>query len=422
MSFLQDYTILTATNEAPTIYHRWCALSLLSHSVGRQVWIDWSIVGKVHLNLYIILVGNPGSKKSTAMRIARGFIERLKVKKIAADSMTREMICLTMGQEDSKCQQTFTYEDKKIRYSQLSIFANELINLINSGGNAIGMIDFFTDVWDKELYEVETKGKGCDVIERPYVSILGCLTPSTIKLLLSQRVVSGGMVRRCIFVQAQSSSMPVAFPEMSEEQVAASTRIFAHIQKVRNAVGPMVWTDEAREVFKSFYDDNFWRKKKVHDEALASFLETKPELVLKVAALRHMAQDPIEYKLTADSIHFAVAMVTEVEQGGSYLFAGVGTNKMSSVAQAMEQLINANADPVHKKFLYQAFIKDATIPEIDEIIEGFQRTDKFVVAEVTRGKHQVPVTYISTKEKMDAFHERLRAASKDSQQSSGPPS
>ena len=39
-----------------------------------------------------------------------------------------------------------------------------------AGGNPIGMIDFFTDVWDQEVFRVETKNKGTDIILNPYVS------------------------------------------------------------------------------------------------------------------------------------------------------------------------------------------------------------------------------------------------------------
>ena len=57
----------------------------------------------------------------------------------------------------NKLTKVYKWEDKPVRYSQLSIFANEFVNLLNSGGNPIGMIDLFTDVWDQEVFRVETK-------------------------------------------------------------------------------------------------------------------------------------------------------------------------------------------------------------------------------------------------------------------------
>jgi len=74
MSFLHDYHIFTSGNEAPQIFHRWAALSCLSHAVGRKVWVQWGILGNVYPHLYLIFVGDPGSKKSTAMNIAKNLI------------------------------------------------------------------------------------------------------------------------------------------------------------------------------------------------------------------------------------------------------------------------------------------------------------------------------------------------------------
>ena len=69
-TYLEDYAILTAGNEAPTKFHRWAALSTLSHAVGRKVWTDWGILGKIFPHIYLVFVGDPGIKKSTAMNIA----------------------------------------------------------------------------------------------------------------------------------------------------------------------------------------------------------------------------------------------------------------------------------------------------------------------------------------------------------------
>lgn len=417
MSFLSDYTILTEDNEAPQVFHRWSAISLLSHVVGRKVWVDWGIVGKVYPNLYVILVGEPGSKKSTAMRIARTFVERLENIQVAGDSITRETITQKMGKKDSPCQFVFEHNEKPIKYSHMSIFANEMINLINSGGNPIGMIDFFTDIWDRDRYAVETKNMGSDYIIGPYVPILGCLTPDTIRFLMSQKVVSGGMVRRCIFVTGSALNRPNAFPQITPEQEAARERIFSHLQYVQRASGPMEFTPAAKNVFQAFYDANHYRKPSIKDKVLASFLETKPELILKIACLIQLSKSPIEFALTDESVQASIALLDSVELGASTLFSSSGRNDLSPITDQIRRLIDLEPLPVNRKLIYSTFYKDAEIIELDRCIESLKLTDNFVVQSFSTSRGNL--TFVSTKQKMEDYVAAL--AQKKANTDSPPP-
>ena len=408
MSFLHNYTILTGDNEAPEIFHRWSSISLLSHVIGRRVWLDWGIVGTVHLNLYIVLVGGPGSKKSTAMKIARGFAGHFEDLVVAGESMTKEAITQKMSKVGSPCIGAFEHDGKTLKYSQLSIFANELINLINSGGNPIGMIDFFTDIWDQDVYKVETKNMGNDIINGPYISILGCLTPETIKLLMSQRVVSGGMVRRCLFVKGEACTRPNAFPETSPEQVQARMDILRHLNHIRSLHGEMKWSEDAKAEFKLIYDKEFYRKKTITDQVLAFFLETKPALILKVAALLELAKENPQLILTKDSIIAANYLISEVEGGASYLFSNQGRNQMAPIMDQILALVSLNPAPISKKEIYLAFRKDATGPEIDEMIEQFVKTEQLEVQVFTNSKTKSQVTLVSTKAGMANYVSEMR--------------
>jgi hypothetical protein len=340
-------------------------------------------------------------------------VERLDTIQIAGDSITKEAIAQKMGKKDSPCSVIYEHEGKAIKYTQLSIFANELINLINSGGNPIGMIDFFTDIWDRDKFVVETKNMGNDIIMGPYVPILGCLTPDTIKFLLSQKVVSGGMVRRCIFVQGTHLNQPNALPRFTEEQELARESIFEHLQHVAKASGPMDFTDEAKDAFVKFYNQNHYRKPGIRDKVLASFLETKPELVLKIAILIQLSKFPIEYALTQESVEASVMLLDNVEMGASNLFSSTGRNDLSPIAESIYRILDSEPTPLNRKEVYKLFFKDATMAEIDQCIESLRQTDKVTLGQFTdRG---VNITLVSTKEKMQDYVDQMnqRKASKD---------
>ena len=413
-TYLEDYAILTAGNEAPTKFHRWAALSTLSHAVGRKVWTDWGILGKIFPHIYLVFVGDPGIKKSTAMNIAKQLVLNLKDIPIAGESITRESMTQLLGNETSRCAKVYKWEDKPVRYSQLSIFANEFVNLLNSGGNPIGMIDFFTDVWDQEVFRVETKNKGTDVILNPYVSILGCLTPETIRMLMAQKVISGGMTRRCIFIMGDKSANPIAFPEVTPEQHAARERINRYLLEIKAHCGPFVWEPNGKAFFKEWYDKNFQRKKQETDIVLNRFLETKPELMIKVAMLVALGQNYQDMRITEEALMVADALLTESEMTGPYLFAGTGRNELSPIAVNILRMLAIEEAPMLRKRIYATFHKDASVKEIDEIIEHLVRTDQAKMATIT-----VPpsssVVLLSTPEKMDVYLKQLSEANKAQQ-------
>jgi len=378
-NFLADYGIMTQGNEIPRIFHAWAGLSCLSHLIGPRVWADQGMF-RVYPHMYIVLTGPPGGSKSTAMRFAQKIVSKFDHIALAPTSSTKEMIIKTMGMPDSECARVFKYQDKPVKYSQLSIFSSEFINLINAGGNPNGMIDFFTDIWDRvdDGYKDATKNKGSFDIIRPYISILACMTDDTVKNLINQRIVSGGMTRRVIFVYGEEITEAVPFPDVTPVQQEAIVRLIEHGERLKDTAGPFEWTDSGRKTYISWYKSNHQRRHNEPDKILAQFLSTKREYVIKIAMLLQLAKYPISLVLDSAVIEEAVELLSLVERGGSLLFEGAGRNPMSPVAMAIERHLAVALQPVPVKQLYLNHRADATIQEIDMILESLRRIDKAV--------------------------------------------
>ena len=77
MDFIDLYLYHVGRSEVPKQFHLFCALSLLSASLGDRCWFDRDTSGRrIYPNLYVFLVGPSGSGKeiavSTAMRLVEG--------------------------------------------------------------------------------------------------------------------------------------------------------------------------------------------------------------------------------------------------------------------------------------------------------------------------------------------------------------
>lgn len=376
-SFLSDYAIVTNGNEIPKIFHTWAGFSCLSHLVGPRVWTTQGFY-KVYANMYVVLVGSPGVKKTQALRFAQRIVTKAAHVAQAPSSITKEAIIKLMGEKDSRCKGVYKYLDHAINFSQLAIFASEFINLLNAGGNPIGMIDFFTEVWDSvdTGYQDTTKNKGDYAIERPYISILACMTDATIKNLIAQKVVSAGMTRRCLFVTGKSSEVSVPFPEVTQAQIDALHRCVGHAHTLNQLCGEFQWTPEARREYEVWYHSNTMRRNKEPNEILQQFLQTKPELVIKLAMIHQLADHDPALVINAESVTTAIKEITAVEMGGPALFEGTGRNPLSAVASEIERHIVQSPQPITQKSIYLRFHKDATTQEIDMLLETLRRMDK----------------------------------------------
>lgn len=107
MSFLTDYLTYTSGNEAPKLFHVWSGLSVLSSLVSRRVWLQQGIF-TWYPNLYVVMVGEPGNGKSTALDIAKAVIRAQKDVPLAADAMTVQALLRHMSEEGSPCKKSFS--------------------------------------------------------------------------------------------------------------------------------------------------------------------------------------------------------------------------------------------------------------------------------------------------------------------------
>lgn len=382
MSFIRDYSEFASGNESPLVYHRWAALSALSTFVGRKVWVDMGVF-VTYPNMYVLLVGNAGIKKSTAMNIARRMARELNMP-IAPPSITKEAMTQLMAESDSPCQITVKHGEDVIRYTQLSVFASEFITLINAGGNASGMIELFTDIWDQPVFEVKTKNKGTDTIEGPYVTMLGCLTTETMSNLANTKIISSGFSRRCVFVYSEDYGTPVPRPIITDVQKAAWDRCIERAKQIRTLKGQFTWGPGAEEWWDEWYVECHNTKAKEEKKVVKDFLQTKPEYVLKIAMLVALSEGD-DLILTVDSLQIAAAFLDEVAPSMGIIFDGAGRNELAGIASAIERMIMTSESGVPVKKIRKVFYDKANEQELTEILNHLRSTEKIQLVSVDVG-------------------------------------
>lgn len=408
MSFLADYLEYTGGNEAPKLFHVWSGLSVLSSLVSRKVWLQQGIF-TWYPNLYVVLVGEPGNGKSTALDIAKAVIRAQRDVPLAADAMTVQALLRHMSEEKSPCKKNFSHPVTKqiIEYTPVTIFAGELVSFLSMDPH--GWIVFLTTVYHEDVHEVKTKNKGDDLINGPFVTLLGCLTPDIANNMQQQRIISTGFARRTIFVWGTRSGDAVPFPEITQAMLDAKSRFMAYAQELKKVKGEFTWGPGAKEWYGPWY---IWLRKnigKMSTPATAGYYESKHVQLLKTAMLISLSEST-DLILRLEHLQVALQFLEQTEVHLSRVFEGSGHNENAGAAVAIYEFIEKANDAIPLKRIKTTFyaqVKDG-LAGIDKILHHLTSSDRLVkwTAQLGNG---LSVDMVATPAGRKVFEEKLRA-------------
>jgi len=97
---MENYMQLRAGTEPPPISHRWSFLTCLSAFMARKVWLPFG-EGNIHANMYVMLIGDPGARKTTAINQAVRLFSQAGYETLAARKSSKEKFLMDLeGQKD----------------------------------------------------------------------------------------------------------------------------------------------------------------------------------------------------------------------------------------------------------------------------------------------------------------------------------
>ncbi|MCF6237396.1 MAG: DUF3987 domain-containing protein, partial [Candidatus Marinimicrobia bacterium] len=88
--FFALYLDYTHKSETPLIFHRWSAIACLAAWLERDIHFNFGHF-KLYPNIYIMLMGVPGTKKSSAIKIGAKLIKKAGYKTFAPRKVRQEM-------------------------------------------------------------------------------------------------------------------------------------------------------------------------------------------------------------------------------------------------------------------------------------------------------------------------------------------
>lgn len=359
MSFIPDYLELTSNTESPYQYHQWSALAALSVLAGRRFWFNLGPI-RYYPNLYVVLVGHPGVKKSSALDRAKEIVREVNCCPIAAAQATKEFIAKAMSSDKFRGKKFFKNGELNEEYNQYAIFATELTQFI--GVNPIGMLDFLTTVYTEKVYDCDTKGQGSDLVNGPYITMLACLTPEMLKGFLKMNILTGGFARRTVFVYGSGGQI-IPIPGYTQAQIDAKVRCIEWGKGIQSYSGEFKFGPGGEEWYVAWYRDLHTRMTEIAKPSTEGWYKTKHEVLFKISmliALQGMREgDPLQIlpgHLQVAEERFLLPMEKNLER----VFEGAGINPNAAAASQICRMLEAMDRPMNKKYLEAMFFDQAT--------------------------------------------------------------
>ena len=285
--FFADYLKYTGGTEVPAHANRWSALGMLGAWLGRGVYIKFGSA-KLYANQYIMLLGEAGSKKSTAIKTAKRILKQAGYSTFSAEKISKEKFLEDLSKQSNATegggfnnildQQLFGSEDTG-EFRETWICADEFNDFF--ANNIFEFVSTLGVLWDYEgNYENKVKHGQSVVIPNPYVSILSGNTPTTFATTFPIEAVGQGFFSRVLAVHIKASGRKVTRPKEPSE--VATSLLLDRLLEIRNYhSGEIEITEDSWTLIDRIYQG--W--KQIPDSRFESYGNRRLTHLLKLALI-----------------------------------------------------------------------------------------------------------------------------------------
>ena len=263
--FITNYIdFATEGTESPRIFHRWSILTTLAAFLDRQYNIRHGH-NIIQPNMYVMLIGTAGSRKSTAIKMAKELLKRTGYKAFSSEKTTKEKFLMDLaglddnGRTIDKITNLDDLLDANIfgdaeadGTSEMFIAADEFNDFF--GNDILGFLSMLGALWDKDgMYENKIKNGKSVLIPNPTINILGGNTPATFANTFPTEIFGQGFFSRVLLIYGERSDRRMAFPKAPNEE--RRNELLANLRVIRErSIGTIEPSGTARSLLEKIYN------------------------------------------------------------------------------------------------------------------------------------------------------------------------
>lgn len=353
-SFLTQYLRYVGDTEAPIFYHRWSAISAIGAYLGRQYSFTLGH-SPLYTNMYVMLIGEPGSRKSTAIKIAKKIITAAGYNTISADKSSKEKFMLDLAGEgdDSEGKTVDEILDTNLwgkdneddAPAEMYIACDEFNDFIGLGN--MEFISLLGNMWDYNgVFKNRIKTGKSVAINNPTISILGGNTSTSFANAFPPDTLGQGFFSRLLLIHGESTNKRITFPEMPS--IAATSHIVRELQRIKlTARGEAKLTAGARYTLDKIYKST----KQMDDTRFVSYSNRRFTHLLKLCLIISAAH--YDTNITESHVVEANTLLTHTEHLMPKALGQFGKAKNSDITHKIMSILSNSDRPLQVKDVWE---------------------------------------------------------------------
>lgn len=381
--WLPAYVQYAGVTEAPKRMHFWSGVGAIAGALRRRVWIDmkrfiWTP------SFYIIFVAPPGIvSKSTTADISMDLLRQVPGIRFGPNAITWQAL---VGAFEA-ASEAFQFGDTFYPMAPLTFVASEFGSLVNLQDR--DMVNLLIELWDgKKSYEKITKTSGNNLVECPWINLLGCTTPHWIADNMPPATIGGGLSSRCVFIYADTKDKYVAYVDEAIGAADESTRLalIQDLEAISQLVGPFRISPAARAWGRDWYE-RWWKEAidRMDSAMLEGYAARKQTHVHKLGMVVSAARGGT-MQIELDDLQLANTMLEDIEGDMMKVFSRVGRKEDSLAAENLVEQIRRKGGEVPYQEAYR--LVHNAFPNANDfsgVLQGLIQAGKLVVENKAEG-------------------------------------
>ena len=375
-TWLEDLLSMTDAAETPKNYIRWAGLASISAVVRNNVFLD-KYLYKLYPNIYVMLIGESGLKKSFATNIAKDLVRSVGNIKVISGRNSIQAILQDLGKVK-------TNENGKPMDMDSTAFisSNEMTNLLVDDPQALSIL---TELYDRHYnkdWKNTLKGSGIDSLKNIYLTMLSGSNQVHFKDKVGQKDVEGGFIARTLLIVESERNRLNSLTSPPEEEFNLSA-LLPRLKEISNLHGEFSYAYGVAAYFDKWYTSFF--SKKHHDRT--GTINRCQDHILKLAMLLSLSEDD---SLTIRKRHIeeAIETIMNLLRGVERVTDGTGTSDLSAKQyKFMQTLVNEQGYTVEHATMLRRNWGDFDIYDMEKIVATLSGAG--IIEIVTSGKERM---------------------------------
>ena len=319
-----------------------------------------------------MLLGSPGTKKSSAIKIGTKLLKQAGYTTFAAKKTRQEKFLLDMAEQqmdstgaDMLDQNLWgTGEDmisdiESKPPAECFVAADEFNNFIG-----VGNLDFMSilgELWDYEgVYDYRLKNSKDVFINEPTVTILGGNTPTGFAHAFPTEAIGQGFFSRLLLVYGEPSGVKFTFPPPPDLELQAT--LVTLLQRIRETmIGEVTMSTDAADLLHKIYHE--WEG--IDDVRFEHYANRRLTQLLKICLI--VTASRLSMEIQTEDVIYSNTVLTFTEHLMPKALGEFGRGKNSEVTHKVLQLLDSAHTPQSVQAIWKHVHQD--LEKRDQLIE-----------------------------------------------------